>query len=323
MASIFGPTGREVYAAQQADRARAVQQAQQLWGGMSAEQVPLAVAGGAGQLFAQAGQQLGEGIGGGNLAMQKAQARKRAQTRLMASGVDASDPVAFSRAAAQFLSQEGLVDEAYEMARQAAEGERERAEVENQRSLAASRITAAENKRQFEAEQAMTKSEGKLDRESAERVAKIRTGARSAGRAPKTRRVASGQERKDAGTALKAELGDQYEALSKEEQEAIASDVATLTRDIIAQNPSMDAIEARLQAIGLLAQGITGEARLGIPALGGADYRRPELAGQGQPEPAASGREQLAPDGRPVSYEDEAYMYRWNPETGKRQRRAK
>lgn len=326
MASIFGPTGREIYAAQQAARGKAIRQAQQLWGSLRPEQVPLAAAGGAGQLFAQAGQQLGQAIGGGDPAMQKAQARKRAQTRLLAAGVDASDPVAFSRAAAQFLSEEGLVDEAYEMARQAAESERERSEVANQRSLAASRLTAAEQKRQVEERQALAEREGQADRASAERIAKMRVGASRSGgsRAPKTRRIASGQERKDAGTALRAELGDQYDALSAEEQEALSSDVATLTRDIIAANPEVPATEARLQAINTLGQGVTGSPLMGMSFLGGVDYKRPTLAGQepaGQ-EPAIPPPSSVIPKGKKV-WEDDYYMYRVNPETGRPQWRRK
>jgi len=168
MPGIFGPTGREVFRDIQRQRGQEAAARGAQAGTMSPS-----------QMFGQAGSFLG-------LALQEAGRRDQippeveranklqaAQSQVIQSGVDASDPVAFNEALAEALSAQGLVEEASMAGREAQKIAKERTEERNIQSLIESRLTVKEQERQDKLDRESREEVSKLGRESREEVSRL------------------------------------------------------------------------------------------------------------------------------------------------------
>ncbi len=256
MAGIFGPTGREVFAKLQRERAQEAAARGAQVGGLSHT-----------QQLGQAGAFLGLGLErgiqslGGQVPPEVERANKlqAAQAAVQRSGVDANDPVAFNQALAQAFQEQGLLDEAREVGAEAERLSQERTESLNLESLIAARRDEKAQDRADELARDARAAEGlagresreetaRLDRESRERIAAARVAKTGK---PKVSRAATTSDRKQAGSVIRDTIDpgvwkDLTDTVTDGVSQAdeMVSAVAQDARDLATANPGMTYAEA-------------------------------------------------------------------------------
>lgn len=262
MAGIFGPTGREVFKQIQRDRAQEAAATGAQAGTLNPQ-----------QMFGQAGSFLGlaanRGLESATGAVPPEVARanklQAAQQAVISSGVSATDPVAFNEALAEALGAQGLLDEARDAGSEAERLRQEQEETSNLQSLIAARMTVKQQQREDELAREARASEGKLDRESRERIARLGLEKKRT-TTPKVLRAATGSDRATAEASIREALppiaGElDFGDLSSDDQKNMTQWVAQRARDVASANPGLPYEEAAAEAVEQARAGLTGFGR--------------------------------------------------------------
>lgn len=259
MPGIFGPTGSEVYRQLQRDRALQAAQTGQQFGQLAAQD-PSA-------LFGRVGGMLGGAVGerfapSTSPALERAERMDLVRQRLLTSGVDSSNDVAYATALGTALAEEGFVEEAQQVHQQAREAQRDDEEVANLQSMIRRRREQSEIERERIA--------------STERIAAMKT---ERGPVLKPRRAATGSDRTQATPVIKDTLGAELFDEVENQPDLIAW-VAQRARDLAHETPGLDMQDAQEQAAGEAQQFVIRRGRFDIPGRADFTFNAPGGAGE-------------------------------------------